>query len=350
MNTVSQRTILVTGGAGYIGSHTCVELLSRGDRVIVLDNLANSNPESIERVRRITGCEIELIVGDACSAEVMRQVFDAYPIDAAIHFAALKSLGESLSQPLAYYRNNLDSLLTLVETMSRRNVKTLVFSSSAAVYGIPASVPVDESFPLQAGTPYGRTKLMGEQILSDLAAADPQWRIGMLRYFNPVGAHESGLIGEDSADAPSNLMPYVAQVAAGRQPILRVFGGDYDTVDGTGVRDYIHVVDLARGHLAALDTLFGRPGGFTVNLGTGRGYSVLQMIAAFEQASGRRIPYEIVARRAGDVGACYADASAAARELGWRATLDIERMCADQWRWQSQNPSGFGQRKPPSAA
>lgn len=337
----SRQTILVTGGAGFIGSHTCVELLTRGYDVVVLDNLVNSRAESIERVRRITARDVVLIEEDACSRLVMENIFDDYPIRAAIHFAALKAVGESIEQPLAYYRNNIDSLLTLVETMQARDVKTLVFSSSATVYGNPASVPIDESFPLSATNPYGRTKLIAEQILRDLAVADSRWRIATLRYFNPVGAHESGLIGEDPAGTPNNLMPYVAQVAVGKLPKLRVFGNDYDTVDGTGVRDYIHVVDLARGHLAALDALFAHGHSFTVNLGTGQGYSVLQLINAFERASGRKVPYEIVGRRPGDIGTCYADPFEAARLLGWRAEYGIERMCQDHWRWQWQNPNGF---------
>lgn len=337
----SKGAVLVTGGAGFIGSHTCVELLTHGYEVVVLDNLVNSRAESIARVRRITGRDIVLVERDACSREAVEQVFDQYPICAAIHFAALKAVGESVEKPLAYYRNNLDSLLTLVEVMQTRNVKTLVFSSSATVYGNPASVPIVESFPLSATNPYGQTKLMAEQILRDVALADPQWRIASLRYFNPVGAHESGLIGEDPAGIPNNLMPYVAQVAVGKLPRLRVFGSDYDTPDGTGVRDYIHVVDLARGHLAALDALATQERSFTVNLGTGQGYSVLEVIAAFERASGREIPYEIVGRRPGDIASCYADPSEAARVLGWRATYGIERMCEDHWRWQSQNPNGY---------
>ncbi|GAB3628682.1 UDP-glucose 4-epimerase [Pandoraea terrae] len=337
----TKGTILVTGGAGYIGSHTCVELLEHGYDVVVLDNLVNSRPEAISRVRRITGRDLALVEGDACSPETMARVFDRYPITGAIHFAALKAVGESVAKPLEYYRNNIGSLLTLTETMRSRGVKTLVFSSSATVYGNPASVPIDESFPLSATNPYGQTKLIGEQILADLAAADPSWRIAVLRYFNPVGAHESGLIGEDPAGIPNNLMPFVAQVAVGKLPRLRVFGGDWPTPDGTGVRDYIHVVDLARGHLAALDRLSTLDCGFTVNLGAGRGYSVLEVIRAFEAASGRPVPYEIVDRRPGDIAACYAEPGAAKRLLDWQAAFGLERMCADHWRWQAQNPHGF---------
>jgi UDP-glucose 4-epimerase len=335
------KTILVTGGAGYIGSHTCVELLGAGYDVVIVDNFVNSKPESVRRIEKIAGRKVALHVVDACDPVAMGKVFDAHPIDAAIHFAALKSVGESVSKPLEYYRNNVDSLLVVLETMRARGVRHFVFSSSATVYGNPHTVPIDESFPLSATNPYGQSKLIAEQVLRDLLLAEPDWKIATLRYFNPVGAHESGLIGEDPNGIPNNLMPYVAQVAVGKLPKLRVFGGDYATPDGTGVRDFIHVVDLARGHLAALDTLFKRQASVTVNLGTGKGYSVLDAIRAFEAASGRSIAYEIVGRRPGDIGSCYANPAAAERELGWQAEFGIERMCADQWRWQSGNPDGY---------
>jgi len=334
-------TILVTGGAGFIGSHTCVELLNSGYHVVVIDNLVNSRAESLRRVETITGKKIDFYQEDARDEKALARIFDNHPISAAIHFAALKAVGESVSQPLAYYRNNVDSLLALAETMRERNVKNFVFSSSATVYGNPASVPIDESFPLSATNPYGQTKLIAEQILRDLEISDPSWRIATLRYFNPAGAHESGLIGEDPGGVPNNLMPYVAQVAVGKLAKLRVFGSDYDTPDGTGVRDFIHVVDLARGHLAALDALEKLDRCFTVNLGTGIGYSVLDAIRAFEAASCRPVPYEVVGRRPGDIGACYADPSMAAELIGWRAEYGLERMCVDQWRWQSGNPNGF---------
>lgn len=333
--------ILVTGGAGYIGSHTCVELLEAGYPVVVVDNLVNSQRESLRRVERITGKTLTFIEGDACDTALLRGIFERHPIQAAIHFAALKAVGESTAKPLTYYRNNIDSLLALAETMRDFEVKSLVFSSSATVYGNPASVPIDESFPLSATNPYGQSKLIAEQILRDLELADPSWRIATLRYFNPAGAHASGLIGEDPGGIPNNLMPYVAQVAVGKLERLRIFGNDYPTPDGTGVRDFIHVVDLARGHLSALATLMREDRSFTVNLGTGRGYSVLEVVHAFEAACGRPIPYEIVARRPGDIAECYADPSAAAKLLGWRAEHGIERICADHWRWQSNNPHGF---------
>jgi UDP-glucose 4-epimerase len=337
---MNPSTVLVTGGAGFIGSHTCIELLNGGHAVVVLDNLVNSKPEALKRVERITGKSVAFFEADACDPTALARVFDAHPITSAIHFAALKAVGESVAKPLDYYRNNVDSLLVLLQTMRERDVKHIVFSSSATVYGNPHTVPIDESFPLSATNPYGQSKLMAEQILRDLAVSDSNWRIATLRYFNPVGAHESGLIGEDPSGIPNNLMPYVAQVAVGKLPRLRVFGGDYDTPDGTGVRDYIHVVDLARGHLAALDALRTQ-GSFTVNLGTGKGYSVLEVIRAFEAASGRPVACEIVPRRPGDIGACYANPAAAERQIGWRAQYGIERMCIDQWRWQSNNPNGY---------
>jgi len=334
-------TILVTGGAGFIGSHTCVELLNYGYDVVVVDNLVNSNRASLTRVDQITGRRVMFYEADSRDERALRRVFDSHPITGAIHFAALKAVGESVTKPIEYYDNNIGSLLALLSVMRERNVKQLVFSSSATVYGVPKTSPIDESFPLSATNPYGQTKLIAEQVLRDLEASDPSWRIATLRYFNPVGAHESGLIGEDPGGIPNNLMPYVAQVAIGKLDKLRVFGGDYDTPDGTGVRDYIHVVDLARGHLAALDALARRDTGFVVNLGTGRGYGVLDVVRTFEKASGKRVPYEIVGRRPGDVACCFANPAAADRLLDWRAQYGIERMCADHWRWQSGNPTGY---------
>jgi UDP-glucose 4-epimerase len=338
---VMKGTILVTGGAGFIGSHTCVELLNGGYDVVVVDNLVNSNRESLRRVEQITGKRVAFYETDARDTAALQRIFDTHPVSGAIHFAALKAVGESVAKPIEYYDNNLGSLLTLLAVMRERNVRQFVFSSSATVYGVPKTSPIDESFPLSATNPYGQTKLIAEQVLRDLEVSDPSWRIATLRYFNPVGAHESGLIGEDPRGIPSNLMPYVAQVAVGKLERLRVFGGDYDTPDGTGVRDYIHVVDLARGHLAALDALVQRDASFVVNLGTGQGYSVLDVVRAFEKTSGKPVPYEIVARRPGDVASCFADPAAADRLLGWRAQYGIERMCADHWRWQSTNPAGY---------
>ncbi|MGV2288776.1 UDP-glucose 4-epimerase GalE [Trinickia sp. YCB016] len=334
-------TILVTGGAGYIGTHTAVELLNSGYDVVIVDNLVNSNREAVKRVEQITGKPVAFHEADVRDEAALARIFDAHPITGAIHFAALKAVGESVAKPIDYYRNNIDSLLVLLDVMRARNVKQFVFSSSATVYGVPKSSPIDESFPLSATNPYGQSKLIAEQILHDLEISDASWRIATLRYFNPVGAHESGLIGEDPAGVPNNLMPYVAQVAVGKLAKLRVFGDDYDTPDGTGVRDYIHVVDLARGHIAALDALKTRDASFVVNLGTGQGYSVLDVVRAFEAASGRPVPYEIVARRPGDVAECYANPAAAAELLGWNAEYGIERMCQDHWRWQEKNPRGF---------
>jgi UDP-glucose 4-epimerase len=342
MTTTSSRgAILVTGGAGYIGSHTCVELLNGGYEVIVVDNLVNSHRESLARVTQITGKPVTFHEADACDEAALNRIFEQHAITGAIHFAALKAVGESVAKPLEYYRNNLDSLLAVLGAMRRHGVKQFVFSSSATVYGVPERSPIDETFPLSATNPYGQSKLIAEQILRDVALADPSWRIAALRYFNPVGAHESGLIGEDPAGIPNNLMPFVAQVAVGKLEKLRVFGGDYPTPDGTGVRDYIHVVDLARGHLAALDALAARETGFVANLGTGRGYSVPEVVKAFEAASGRPVPYEIVARRPGDIAECYANPETAERLLGWKAEFGIERMCQDHWRWQEKNPRGF---------
>jgi len=339
----ARGTILVTGGTGYIGSHTCVELLNGHYDVVVIDNLVNSHREALARIEKITGKPVTFYEADVCDKAALQRIFDAHPITGVIHFAALKAVGESVAKPLAYYRNNLDGLLALLDVMQARGTRQFVFSSSATVYGVPEHSPIDESFALSATNPYGQTKLFSEQILRDVQAADASWRIAILRYFNPVGAHESGLIGEDPAGIPNNLMPYIAQVAVGKLDRLRVFGGDYDTPDGTGVRDYIHVVDLARGHLAALAALAAHDKSLCVNLGTGRGYSVLEVVRAFEAASGHHVPYDIVARRPGDVAQCYANPAAAAAWLGWTAQYGIERMCADHWRWQKQNPLGFGQ-------
>ncbi|SOE69510.1 UDP-galactose 4-epimerase [Burkholderia sp. D7] len=340
-HTSAKGTILVTGGAGFIGSHTCVELLNAGYGVVVIDNLVNSNAQSLKRVEQITGKTLAFYEADVRDETALARIFDEHAITGAIHFAALKSVGESVAKPIEYYRNNIDSLLVLLDTMRARNVKKFVFSSSATVYGVPKSVPIDESFPLSATNPYGQSKLIAEQVLRDLEISDAAWRIATLRYFNPVGAHESGLIGEDPAGVPNNLMPYVAQVAVGKLERLRIFGSDYATHDGTGVRDYIHVVDLARGHIKALDALESLDSSFVVNLGTGQGYSVLDVVKAFETASGKPVPYELVARRPGDIAECFADPAAAAKLLGWQAEHGIERMCADHWRWQSQNPKGF---------
>lgn len=338
--------ILVTGGAGYIGSHTCVELLQAGYEVVVFDNLSNASPVALERVAQITGKAPTFIQADIRDKTALTRTFAQQPMDAVIHFAGLKAVGESVAQPLAYYDNNVVGTLRLLEAMGEAGVKTLVFSSSATVYGDPREVPIREDFPLSATNPYGRSKLIIEDILRDLYRADPRWNLALLRYFNPVGAHESGLIGENPNGTPNNLMPYVSQVAIGLRPEVSVFGNDYPTPDGTGVRDYIHVVDLAKGHLAALGALKplrSEAAGqlLTVNLGTGQGYSVLDMIHAFEEASGRPIPYRITPRRPGDIATCYADPSLAKRLLGWQAELGLARMCQDAWRWQQKNPQGF---------
>lgn len=335
------ETLLLTGATGYIASHTWVALLNAGYHVIGLDNLCNSSPVVLDRLATITGKTPHFVQGDVRDRALLDRLFAEHPISGVIHFAALKAVGESVSQPLEYYSNNLGGLLTVCAAMGAAGVKQLVFSSSATVYGNPHAVPILEDFPLSATNPYGQTKLMGEQILRDLEKSDPDWRIAYLRYFNPVGAHESGLIGEDPRGIPSNLMPYVAQVAGGRREKLTVFGGDYPTVDGTGVRDYIHVCDLADGHLAALAYLREQGQGMTVNLGTGHGYSVLEVVQAYQRASGRPVPYDIAARRPGDIAACYADPALANHLLGWRARHDIDRMCQDSWRWQSVNPQGF---------
>lgn len=338
---MSKETILVTGGAGYIGSHMCVELLQAGYEVVVLDNLSNSSRKSIEAVQQITQRSLRFMEGDIRDRGRLDALFQEFDIDAVLHFAGLKAVGESVSEPLKYYDNNVHGTLSLLESMRAHDVKTLVFSSSATVYGIPESVPVDESAPTGTINPYGESKLMVENILKDLSQSDATWRISILRYFNPVGAHASGEIGEDPKDIPNNLMPYISQVAVGRLSHLRVFGGDYDTPDGTGVRDYIHVVDLARGHLAALDYLRAHEGLAIHNLGTGRGYSVLEALKAFENASGREIPYEIVERRAGDAASTYADPTRANEDLGWTAEFDLDAMCADVWRWQERHPMGY---------
>jgi UDP-glucose 4-epimerase len=333
--------VLVTGGAGYIGSHTCVELLAAGHDVVVVDNLSNSKPAALARVQQIAGRGLGFVQADLRDEAALTALLGERRFDAVIHFAGLKAVGESTEIPLDYYDNNVQGTLCLCRAMAAAGVKRLVFSSSATVYGDPASVPIREDFPLNATNPYGRTKLFIEEILRDLHRADAGWDIALLRYFNPVGAHPSGHIGEDPNGIPNNLMPFIAQVAVGKRPELKVFGDDYDTPDGTGVRDYIHVVDLARGHLAALARLMDAPGVVTYNLGTGRGYSVLEMVRAFAAAAGREIPYRIVARRPGDIATCWADPSLAAAELGWRAALGVEAMVADHWRWQHNNPDGF---------
>lgn len=335
------KTILVTGGAGYIGSHTLIELIANNFNVVVIDNLVNSSAESLRRVEAITGSKIPFVQADVRDRAALDEIFTTYTIDAVIHFAGLKAVGESVAKPLEYYDNNLSSTLVLLDTMRRHNVKQLVFSSSATVYGTPSELPLRETSPVGAGltNPYGKTKYMIEEILRDYCAAHSDFEAAILRYFNPIGAHESGRIGEDPNGIPNNLLPYVAQVAVGKLEQIGVFGDDYDTPDGTGVRDYIHVVDLARGHVAALQHML--PGANVYNLGTGRGVSVLEIIKAFSQACGRDLPYEIKPRRAGDIAACYADCSKAERELGWRAELSIEDACQDSWRWQSQNPNGY---------
>lgn len=339
---MASNKILVTGGCGYIGSHTCVELLEAGYQLVVVDNLSNSKTTALERVEHITGRKVDFHQADIRDRDGLRAVFDQHDIRSVIHFAGLKAVGESVAQPLRYYDNNIAGTIALCEVMAERGVRNLVFSSSATVYGDPHAVPIREDFPTGGTTnPYGTSKLMIEHILRDLRVSDPEWRIAILRYFNPVGAHSSGLIGEDPNGIPNNLMPFIAQVAVGRRDFLRVFGNDYPTPDGTGVRDYIHVVDLAKGHLAALKYLAENEGLLTVNLGTGRGYSVLEVAAAFGRVSGKNIAYEIVDRRPGDVACCYADPEMAASVLNWRAGLGIEEMCADAWRWQSMNPAGY---------
>lgn len=335
--------ILVTGGAGYIGSHTCVELLQAGYEVVVADSLVNASEEALRRVESITGKPVKFYNVDLCGEEACERLFaENGDIDSVIHFAALKAVGESVQKPLEYYTNNLVNTLTVLGAMRRHGVHNFVFSSSATVYGDPASVPVREDFPLSTTNPYGTTKLFIERILTDLCAADPSFNAAVLRYFNPIGAHKSGCIGEDPNGIPNNLVPYIAQVAVGKLDHVNIFGDDYSTPDGTGVRDYIHVVDLARGHVAALQKLAEAPGLFVCNLGTGVGYSVLDVVRAFSAACGKDIPYKIAPRRAGDIAEVYADPTRAKEELGWTAQYGIEEMCADSWRWQSQNPNGYG--------
>jgi UDP-glucose 4-epimerase len=336
--------VLLTGGAGYIGSHTAVECLAAGYEVVVFDNLSNSSTQSLERVSLIARKPIDFVQGDIRDQVALRKLFAQYAIDIVVHFAGLKAVGESVEKPLLYYDNNITGSIALFEVMAEAGVRSVVFSSSATVYGDPASVPITEDFPLSATNPYGRSKLFIEEILRDIANADPKWHIALLRYFNPVGAHESGLIGEDPRGTPNNLMPYIAQVAGGRRTHLNIFGGDYSTPDGTGVRDYIHVVDLARGHVAALNHLQALGGVQTWNLGTGNGVSVLDMVHAFERVSGKSIGYDIVARRPGDIAKCWADPSRASRDLDWQAQYDLNRMCTDTWRWQQMNPQGYGKK------
>ncbi|MCC5803220.1 UDP-glucose 4-epimerase GalE [Rossellomorea vietnamensis] len=334
-------SILVTGGAGFIGSHTCLELLNSNHQIIVLDNFSNSNMESLNRVKNLTSKEFKVYDVNLLDRESVDHVFRENHIEAVVHFAGLKAVGESVEKPNYYYQNNITGTLVLTEMMDKYNVRNLVFSSSATVYGVPEDVPIAEDFPLSATNPYGRTKLMIEEILKDLYVSSNDWSIAFLRYFNPIGAHESGLIGEDPKGIPNNLMPYITQVATGKLPELNVFGNDYSTPDGTGVRDYIHVVDLAKGHIKALEKVLSESGVEAYNLGTGQGYSVLELVAAFEKASGQKIPYKIAPRRPGDIAECYADPSKAERELGWKAEKSLEEMCLDSWRWQEGNPEGY---------
>jgi UDP-glucose 4-epimerase len=336
-------TILLTGATGYIASHTWLALQAAGFDVVGVDDFSNSSPVVLDRLARLSGRTPLFERANVCDGAAMGRLFTRHRIDATVHFAAFKAVGESTAKPLDYYANNLGGLLTVTRAMLEHGVGRFVFSSSATVYGDPQQLPIPEGAPLQATNPYGQTKLMGEQMLRDLQASDPAWQTAVLRYFNPVGAHESGRIGEDPRGTPNNLMPYVAQVAVGRRERLQVFGNDYDTPDGTGVRDYIHVSDLAEGHVAALRRLFDQPGSLTVNLGTGRGHSVLEVVRAYAAASGREVPCVVVPRRPGDVAACYADPALAKKLLGWHARLDLQRMCEDSWRWQSMNPNGFAE-------
>ena len=333
--------ILVTGGAGYIGSHTCVLLIEAGHEVVIFDNFSNASKESIRRVEKIVQQQVTYVEGDIRSREDLSQAFEAHNIDAVIHFAGLKAVGESVEKPLAYYDNNVSGTVVLCEVMQRYGCKSIVFSSSATVYGDPHTTPIKEDFPLSATNPYGRSKLFIEEILRDLYVSDPEWKVVLLRYFNPVGAHHSGTIGEDPTGTPNNLMPFIAQTAVGKREKLSVFGNDYDTHDGTGVRDYIHVVDLAKGHLHAIEKLQDFDEVMTINLGTGKGYSVLDVVKAFEQASGKAVPYAIKPRRAGDIATCFADPAYAKEILGWEAEKVLSDMCEDAWRWQSQNPTGY---------
>lgn len=334
-------TLLITGGAGYIGSHTIVELLQAGHEVVCIDNYVNSSPEALRRVERIAGRRVTQVEGDVRDTATLDRIFAEHRIDGAIHFAALKAVGESVARPLAYYDNNVGGALALLAAMDRAGVRRMVFSSSATVYGVPRELPLREDAPLAATNPYGQSKLIVEQVLRDLAAADTRWSIVSLRYFNPIGAHPSGLIGEDPHDIPNNLFPFITQVAAGKRERLNVFGKDWPTPDGTGVRDYLHVVDLAAGHLRAFEYARTRTGCIEINLGTGRGTSVLELVQAFEQATGRRVPYAIAPRRPGDIAACWADPSRAHELLGWRAERSIAQACADGWRWQQANPNGY---------
>ncbi|MBS5216063.1 MAG: UDP-glucose 4-epimerase GalE [Clostridiales bacterium] len=339
-------SILVTGGAGYIGSHTCVELLNQGYDVVVVDNLANSSKKSLERVEEITGKKLTFYEADLLDRNAMEKIFEKEDIDSVIHFAGLKAVGESVAKPIEYYYNNITGTLILCDVMRNHGVKNIVFSSSATVYGDPAFVPITEECPKGKITnPYGQTKSMLEQILTDIHTSDPEWNVILLRYFNPIGAHKSGKIGEDPKGIPNNLLPYVAQVAVGKLKCLGVFGNDYDTPDGTGVRDYIHVVDLAQGHVKAIEKIKENKGVLVYNLGTGKGYSVLDVVHAFEKACGKKINYEIKARRPGDIATCYADPAKAKAELGWEAKYGIDEMCADSWRWQSSNPNGYGDQE-----
>jgi UDP-glucose 4-epimerase len=333
--------ILVTGGAGYIGSHTCIELIKAGYEIVVVDNLCNSSLESLKRVNGLVDCNIPFHEVDIRDKAALIQVFEQYSIDGVIHFAGLKAVGESVEKPIEYYDTNVGGTFILADVMREFDCKTFVFSSSATVYGDPHTVPIKEDFPLSVTNPYGRSKLMIEEFFQDVFVADDSWNIALLRYFNPVGAHKSGLIGEDPNDIPNNLIPYISQVAVGKLSRLSVFGGDYDTPDGTGVRDYIHVVDLAKGHVKALQALEGKPQVLIVNLGTGNGYSVLDMVKAFEKASGKNIPYQVVGRRPGDISTCYADPAYAKEKLNWKAEYELDEMCEDTWRWQSKNPDGY---------
>jgi len=333
--------ILITGGAGYIGSHTVIELINAGYDIIIYDNFSNSSHEVIKRIEQIVGQPIKVIDADIKDKAKLQETFKNYSINAVIHFAGLKAVGESVQEPLKYYDNNISGSICLFEVMSEFGCKKIVFSSSATVYGEPKSLPILENFPLSATNPYGRSKLFIEDILRDIAISDNGWKILLLRYFNPVGAHASALIGEDPNGIPNNLMPFISQVAVGKREYLSIFGDDYDTLDGTGVRDYIHVVDLAQGHLKALQKINDIQGAVAVNLGTGKGYSVLDMVKAFEKASGKKVSYKIVKRRPGDIAACYADPSFAKEFLGWEAKLDLAKMCEDTWRWQSKNPKGY---------
>ncbi len=336
-------SILVTGGAGYIGSHTCVELLEAGYDVVVVDNLYNASPEALKRVEKITGKSVTFYEADILDKEALNKIFDTHKIEAVIHFAGYKAVGESVRKPIEYYYNNMTGTLVLCDVMRAHGVKNIVFSSSATVYGDPAQIPITENCPKgQPTNPYGWTKSMLEQVLTDIHTSDPEWNVILLRYFNPIGAHKSGMIGEDPKGIPNNLLPYIAQVAVGKREMLGVFGNDYDTPDGTGVRDYIHVVDLAAGHVKAIEKLRENPGVEIYNLGTGNGYSVLQVVAAFEKACGHAIPYEIKPRREGDIATCYCDPEKAKNELGWVAKYGIDEMCEDSWRWQSTNPDGYG--------